>query len=230
MAKSIYGLVSNKDQANTIVSNLLAAGISNNDISYLFPDKDTKWEKDKLSKVEYKPYGTSGAHGTTGAYGTSGAHATTGAYGTSGTHGTNDDYNNQNNRTEKLMTENSTKAPEGGVAGATSGGLLGGSLGLLAGIGALAIPGMGPFIAAGPIIAALSGSAIGGSLGMLIGSIIGAGIPEYEAKKYETGLNEGKILISVTTANDDLADRAYEIMEHGGATDLSTSSSSAEKS
>ncbi len=215
MAKSIYGLVSSKDQANTIVSNLLAAGISNNDISYLFPDKNTKWDKEKLSKVEYKPYGTSGTTQGTSAY-----------------QGTRENYNSDNSdnvRNETLMTENTTKAPEGGVAGATSGGLLGGSLGLLAGIGALAIPGMGPFIAAGPIIAALSGSAIGGSLGMLIGSIIGAGIPEYEAKKYETGLHEGKILISVTTANNDLADRAYDIMKQGGATDLSKSTAVAGK-
>lgn len=123
-----------------------------------------------------------------------------------------------------LTTEKHSKAPEGGVTGATTGGILGGSLGLLAGIGALAIPGLGPFIAAGPIMAALSGSAIGGSVGLLVGALIGSGIPEYEAKKYETGLKEGNILISVHTDNDGEIKRANEIMKREGAKDISTSS------
>jgi len=89
-----------------------------------------------------------------------------------------------------LGTEKHTKAPEGGVTGATAGGILGGSLGLLAGIGALAIPGLGPFIAAGPIMAALSGSAVGGSLGLLIGALVGSGIPEYEAKNTKPDLRK----------------------------------------
>lgn len=121
-----------------------------------------------------------------------------------------------------LTTEKHSKAPEGGVTGAAAGGVLGGSLGLLAGIGALAIPGLGPFIAAGPIMAALSGSAVGGSVGLLIGALIGSGIPEYEAKKYETGLKQGNILISVHTDNDEEIKRANEIMKKEGAKDISS--------
>lgn len=123
-----------------------------------------------------------------------------------------------------ITTEKHTKAPEGGVTGATTGGILGGSLGLLAGIGALAIPGIGPFIAAGPIMAALSGSAVGGSVGLLIGALIGSGIPEYEAKKYEAGLKEGNILISVHTDNDEELKNANDIMKNEGAKDISSSS------
>jgi len=126
-----------------------------------------------------------------------------------------------------LSTENTTKAPEGATTGATAGGILGGSLGLLAGIGSLAIPGLGPFIAAGPIMAALSGSAIGGSLGLLIGSLVGAGIPEYEAKRYEAGLKEGHILISVHTDSDEEIKRAKEIMEHEDVTDISSANEKA---
>lgn len=121
-----------------------------------------------------------------------------------------------------MTTEKHTKAPEGGVAGAAAGGVLGGSLGLLAGIGALAIPGVGPFIAAGPIMAALSGSAVGGSLGLLVGTLVGSGIPEYEAKKYEAGLKEGNILISVEVHDDDDYDKAHDILENTGATDISS--------
>lgn len=121
-----------------------------------------------------------------------------------------------------LTTEKHSKAPEGGITGAATGGVLGGSLGLLAGIGTLAIPGLGPFIAAGPIMAALSGSAVGGSIGLLIGTLIGSGIPEYEAKKYEAGLKEGNILISVHTDNDEELKSANEIMKKEGAKDISS--------
>jgi len=128
-----------------------------------------------------------------------------------------------------LSTEKHTKAPEGGATGAAAGGILGGSLGLLAGIGALAIPGVGPFIAAGPIMAALSGSAVGGSLGLLIGALVGSGIPEYEAKKYETGLKAGNILISVHTNTSDEKTRAYDIMKKEGAKDISSTGEKAER-
>lgn len=135
------------------------------------------------------------------------------------------EYVEFNERTKRgtLATEKHTKAPEGGVTGAATGGILGGSIGLLAGIGALAIPGVGPFIAAGPIIAALSGSAIGGGLGLLIGALIGAGLPEFEAKKYEEGLKAGGILISVRATNDEEIKRASEIFKKDGAKDISTS-------
>ena len=133
-----------------------------------------------------------------------------------------DSSNQRNMKKGNLTTEKHSKAPEGGVTGAATGGILGGSLGLLAGIGALAIPGLGPFIAAGPIMAALSGSAVGGSVGLLVGALIGSGIPEYEAKKYEAGLKQGNILISVHTDNDEEIKHANEIMKKEGAKDISS--------
>src|SRR5512141_1786617 len=96
--------------------------------------------------------------------------------------------------TREFAHEKGTKAPEGAATGAATGGVLGGVLGWLVGIGSLAIPGLGPFIAAGPIMAALSGAAIGGTAGGIIGALIGMGIPEYEAKRYETRLREGRVL------------------------------------
>lgn len=123
-----------------------------------------------------------------------------------------------------LSTEKHSKAPEGGVTGATAGGILGGSLGLLAGIGALAIPGLGPFIAAGPIMAALSGTALGGGVGLVVGALVGAGIPEYEAKKYEAGLKQGNILISVHANSSEEIKHASEIMKNNGAKDISSTS------
>lgn len=129
----------------------------------------------------------------------------------------------QSDKKNHVNIETNTKASEGAAAGATAGGVLGGSLGLLAGIGALAIPGLGPFIAAGPIMAALSGSAIGGSLGLLIGALVGYGIPEHEARAYEKGLREGNILISVHADNDEEIHRAHDILKQEGAKDISTS-------
>src|SRR5205807_9076492 len=99
--------------------------------------------------------------------------------------------------TRDFAHEKGTKAPEGAVTGAGTGGILGGALGWLAGIGAIAIPGLGPFIAAGPIMAALSGAAIGASAGGILGTLVGMGIPEYEAKRYESKIREGRILLSV---------------------------------
>jgi hypothetical protein len=122
-----------------------------------------------------------------------------------------------------LGHEHHTKAPEGAAAGVSTGGLLGGALGWLAGIGALAIPGLGPFIAAGPIMAALSGAAVGAAVGGVTGALVGLGIPEYEAKRYEGKLREGNILLSVHTEDADERRRAKEIMERAGAQDVSTS-------
>lgn len=119
-----------------------------------------------------------------------------------------------------------TKAPEGATTGAATGGLTGGVLGLLAGIGALAIPGVGPFIAAGPIMAALSGAAIGATTGGVVGGLIGMGIPEIEAKRYEDKLKSGNYLIAVHTHDGDEKDRAEAIFEQAGAEDISTSSMS----
>ncbi len=119
-----------------------------------------------------------------------------------------------------------TKAPEGATTGATTGGITGGVLGLLAGIGALAIPGVGPFIAAGPIMAALSGTAIGATTGGIVGGLIGMGIPEIEAKRYEEKLKTGNYLIAVHTRDGDQTDRAKDIFKNAGADDVATSSMS----
>jgi hypothetical protein len=119
-----------------------------------------------------------------------------------------------------------TKAPEGATTGATTGGVTGGVLGLLAGIGALAIPGVGPFIAAGPIMAALSGAAIGATTGGVVGGLIGLGIPEIEAKRYEGKLKSGNYLIAVHAKDGDQEDRAKEIFKNAGAEDICTSSMS----
>lgn len=122
--------------------------------------------------------------------------------------------------------EKNTKAPEGAVAGAGTGGVLGGALGWIAGIGALAIPGVGPFIAAGPIIAALSGAAIGAAVGGIAGGLIGLGIPEIEAKRYEGRLKEGNILISVHTESSEEITRAKDIFTNAGAQDICTTGES----
>jgi len=130
--------------------------------------------------------------------------------------------------TKDLEIDSHTKAPEGAVAGAGTGAVLGGALGWLTGIGALAIPGVGPLIAAGPIMAALSGVAVGGALGGLTGGLIGLGIPEYEAKRYEDRLKSGSVLISVHSENAEETDRAQEIFEAAGAEDIATSSEPAD--
>lgn len=129
--------------------------------------------------------------------------------------------------TKDFAHEHNTKAPEGATAGASTGALLGGGLGWLAGIGALAIPGLGPFIAAGPIMAALGGAALGGTVGGLTGALIGMGIPEFEAKKYEGKVKSGSCLISVHSDDGDQTKRAKEIFEAAGAQDISTGSEAA---
>lgn len=165
--KSVYAIATSGPQAAQIVDNLTLAGFSPNDISVLFPDKDS---------------------------------------------------------THEFSHEKNTKAPEGTVAGVAAGGVLGGALGLLAGIGALAIPGVGPLIAAGPLMAALSGAAAGATVGGIAGALIGLGIPEIEAKRYETRVNEGNILISVHAVDGDEVDKAKKILSDAGAEDISSSS------
>jgi hypothetical protein len=124
--------------------------------------------------------------------------------------------------TRDFAHEKNTKAPEGAITGAGTGGVVGGALGWVAGIGALAIPGVGPFIAAGPIIAALSGAAIGATVGGIAGGLIGLGIPELEAKRYEGKIKEGNILISVHTENSEEVSRAKDIFTKAGAQDICT--------
>ncbi len=129
----------------------------------------------------------------------------------------------ENTGSKDFAHEKHTKAPEGAVAGATSGAILGGALGWLAGLGALAIPGVGPFVAAGPIVAMLSGIGVGGTLGGFTGALIGVGIPEYEAKRYEGRIRSGGILLSVHCDNSDWVKRAIDVLEHSGASDIATS-------
>jgi hypothetical protein len=124
--------------------------------------------------------------------------------------------------TRDFAVDNSTKMPEGAAVGAGTGAAFGGALGWLAGIGALAIPGLGPMIAAGPIMAALSGAAAGGLLGGVTGALTGLGIPEYEAQRYESKLREGRILISVHTDTSDEASRVRTIFTEEKAEDIST--------
>jgi hypothetical protein len=115
-----------------------------------------------------------------------------------------------------------TRAPEGAAAGAGTGAVVGGTLGWLVGIGALAIPGLGLFVAAGPIMAALAGVGVGGAVGGITGALIGVGIPEHEAKRYEVRVKEGGILLSVHSDNADWTKRAKEILERTGAQDISS--------
>jgi len=165
--KSVYAIAISEGQANQIVDGLTKSGFSTNDISVLFPDKES---------------------------------------------------------THEFSHEKNTKAPEGAVTGAATGGVLGGTLGLLAGIGALAIPGVGPLIAAGPLLAALSGAAAGATVGGIAGGLVGLGIPEIEAKRYENRLAEGNILISVLAETGDHVTRAKEVLKNAGAEDISVTS------
>src|SRR5678815_2872443 len=128
----------------------------------------------------------------------------------------------ENEGTKDFAHEKGTKAPEGATTGAGTGAVLGGALGWLAGIGALAIPGVGPLIAAGPIMAALAGVGVGGAVGGIAGALIGLGIPEYEAKRYEGRVKEGGILLSVHSDDSEWTKRAKQILEATGAQDISS--------
>jgi hypothetical protein len=132
----------------------------------------------------------------------------------------------ENLGSKSIGAEKGTKAPEGAAAGATTGVVLGGGLGLLIGIGALAIPGLGPFIAAGPIMAALAGMGVGGTVGGVTGALVGLGIPEYEAKRYEGHLKKGGILFSVHCDTSDEIKRAKVLMKSAGAEDISSTGES----
>jgi hypothetical protein len=163
--KSVFCIATTREQADLIVSSLKSANFSSNDISVLFPDKET---------------------------------------------------------TRDFAHEKHTKSPEGIATGAGTGGAVGGALGWLVGIGALAIPGVGPFIAAGPIMAALSGAAVGATVGGIAGGLIGLGIPELEAKRYEGKIKSGNILLSVHTQNSDQVKAAETIFKNAGAQDICT--------
>jgi Protein of unknown function (DUF3341) len=128
--------------------------------------------------------------------------------------------------TKDFAHEKNTKAPEGAATGAASGAMVGGTLGWLAGVGSLAIPGIGPFIAAGPIMAVLAGVGVGGTVGGITGALIGLGIPEYEAKRYEGRIQKGAILLSVHCDTSDEIKRAKDLLEKTGAEDISSTGES----
>jgi hypothetical protein len=132
--------------------------------------------------------------------------------------------------TKEFAHEKNTKAPEGTATGVTTGGAIGGTLGLLAGIGALAIPGVGPFIAAGPIMGALAGLGVGGAVGGLVGALVGMGIPEYEAKRYEGRVKDGGVLLSVHCDTSEEIKRAEDLLKGTGAEDISSAGEKAASS
>jgi hypothetical protein len=162
---SAFGICQNMAQLEQTVEELRREGYRNDDISALFPDKES---------------------------------------------------------TRDFAHEKNTKAPEGAAAGAGAGVAVGGTLGWLVGIGAIAIPGLGPFIAAGPIVAALAGAGVGGTLGGVTGALIGMGIPEFEAKRYEGMIKSGGILLSVHCDNADWRKKAKDILERNKLSDVST--------
>lgn len=168
--KSVFCIVSSRNQADQIVDRLQTSKFSNNDVSVLFPEEG---------------------------------------------------------RNRQFTHERTTKAPEGAVAGASAGGVVGGALGWIAGIGAVAIPGVGPFIAAGPIIAALSGAAVGAAVGGIAGGLIGLGIPEPEATRFEGKIKDGNILIAVHTETSADTARAQVIFKEFGAQDICTAGEAA---
>jgi hypothetical protein len=124
---------------------------------------------------------------------------------------------------KEFAHEKNTKVPEGTTTGVTAGGVIGGTLGLLAGIGSLAIPGVGPFIAAGPIMGALAGLGVGGTVGGLIGALVGMGMPEYEAKRYEGRVKDGGVLLSVHCNVSHDISHAKELLKETGAEDIASS-------
>ena len=133
----------------------------------------------------------------------------------------------ENLGTKDLAHKKDTKAPEGATTGGVTGGVIGGALGWLAGVGALAIPGLGPFIAAGPIMGLLAGAGAGGAIGGLVGSLVGMGIPEYEAKRYEGRIKSGGILLSVHCDESEWVKRAKRILEETGGENVSSSGEAA---
>ncbi|HEY2149161.1 MAG TPA: hypothetical protein VGH34_00050 [Vicinamibacterales bacterium] len=132
-----------------------------------------------------------------------------------------------NQSSKDFAHEKHTKAPEGTTTGAAAGGAVGGTLGLLAGIGALAIPGVGPFIAAGPIMGALAGLGVGGTVGGFVGALVGMGIPEYEAKRYEGRIKEGGILLSAHCDTSEQIKRAKDTLKRTGAEDIASTGEAA---
>jgi hypothetical protein len=134
-----------------------------------------------------------------------------------------------NRETGEIADEKNTEPPEGAATGVATGVILGGTFGVLAGIGAFAIPGAGPVIAAGPIIAALAGIGVGGAVGGVAGALIGMGVPEYEARRYESHLERGGVLLSVHCETSDEVSRAEDLLKHTGALDIAFASNKGDR-
>lgn len=211
--QAVYGIVANRAKAETLIQALIDAGVNPQDISFLSSQEkefhefhkssfDTEASRNWRTEGRVKDYPTD----------------------TKTSDWKKDTTQPNQSKSAWMGTEKHTKAPEGTTTGALTGGLIGGALGLLAGIGAVAIPGIGPFIAAGPLMATLAGIGAGGTLGGVAGALIGAGIPEFEAKRYENRLKEGGILFSVHANNDNLAKRIKDILQKHNVEDVSISS------
>jgi hypothetical protein len=212
--QAVYGIVNNRNNAERLIQALIDAGVNPQDISIL-----------SSQSKDFKEFSSTDASSMGRNWRTE-ERITDYPAGTKpkGQFQSNASHKDESRTRGDLGTEKRTKMPEGAATGGLTGGIIGGTLGLLAGIGALAIPGLGPFIAAGPLMAALSGIGAGGTIGGIIGALAGAGIPEYEAKRYENRLKEGGILIAVRANNDNLAKRIKEIFNQHGAEDVSISS------
>jgi len=225
--QAVYGIAKDKHHAEKLVQALVDAGIPHSDISFLASNQNqqfgnfshTTTEANRNWRTEERL--TDYPAGTTPEQRASNSSWETPA---DFNHGTTHNKNLGNQNASGLGTEKHSKAPEGATTGGITGGIIGGVLGLLAGIGALAIPGLGPFIAAGPLMATLAGIGSGGTIGGIIGGLVGAGIPEYEAKRYENRLKEGGVLLSVYVNSDADAKRVKEILKNNGAEDVTISS------
>ena len=195
---AVFGIYSTREGAEDAMDALLHGGFAPGDISVLLPEnlgKPTLVETATAATI-YQPSDT-------------------------------DAYENpaelHSARITEIGTVKNTKAPEGATAGASTGAVIGGALGVLAGVGALAIPGIGPLLAAGPLVAALAGIGAGGVVGGFTGALIGMGIPEFEAKKYEGRIQRGGILLAVHCNTRGQVQRAREILAETGADDISKS-------
>jgi hypothetical protein len=204
-AQAVYAIVGNRQEAETLIQALVDSGVRPQDISFL-----------SSQGKEFYDFSTSRPSGDTARnWRTEKRHYPIGKKAA--------ELMQEGYDAGGLGIERHTKAPEATTAGVVTGGIIGGALGLLAGIGALAIPGVGPFLAAGPIMATLAGIGSGGTIGGIIGALVGVGIPEYEAKRYESRLKQGGILVSVHAINDDQAKNIKELLEKNGAEDVTLS-------
>ncbi len=236
--QTVYGIAKDRNHANKVVQILIDAGIPKSDISFLASNMNQSQES---QGYQQRGQGTtSGANRnwrteerlTDYPSGSSdpgfSRHTESRDWETPSTSTTQaGDWetreSGQSNRGD-LGVEKHTKAPEGATTGVTTGGLIGGVLGLLAGIGTLAIPGLGPFIAAGPIMSTLAGMGAGGALGEILGAIIGSTIPEHEVKRYGNMIQEGGVLLAIQTHSDDSANHIKDILRNNQVQDISVSS------